>query len=363
MPCINLMFFFLYISSTFIFGYLCVNSKKSIMNSSYILRLLLTSGIFALCWNLSVMATQLRPEIEVFIAGMVERHGFEESKLKNIFSKTRFQPAIINAISRPSTSKPWHEYRPNFVNSRRVADGVTFWNNNTKTLERASKKFGVPEEIIAAVIGVETFYGAQTGRHRVLDALTTLAFNYPRRAKFFRDELEQYLLLTREQGTNTFSIKGSYAGAIGIPQFMPSSYRNYAVDFDSDGKIDLSDNAADSIGSVANYLIAHGWEVGGPVATRAQISGDKPHQNLVKEYKPLHTMEKMRKLGITPLIDVPSDRQAMLIELKNDSEMEYWLGFNNFYVITRYNRSFHYAMSVLQLSEEIRAARNNEDAL
>ncbi len=160
-----------------------------------------------------------------------------------------------------------------------------------------------------------------------------------------------------------FSIKGSYAGAIGIPQFMPSSYRNYAVDFDSDGKIDLSVNVADSIGSVANYLIAHGWEAGGPIATRARIRAGNHHKTLVTGYKPLHTVEKMKKLGITPLIDVPNERQATLIELKNDSEMEYWLGFNNFYVITRYNRSVRYAMSVLQLSEEIRAARYNEEVL
>ncbi|TDI78134.1 MAG: lytic murein transglycosylase B [Betaproteobacteria bacterium] len=338
--------------------------QKNIINSSYISVLLLANGFFVLfCWNLTVMATQLRPEIDVFIVEMAERHGFAESELKSIFSKARFQPAIISEISRPSTSKPWYEYRPIFVNPRRVADGVTFWNNNARTLERANKTFGVPEEIIIAVIGVETIYGAQTGRHRVLDALTTLAFNYPRRAKFFRGELEQYLLLTREQGTNMFSIKGSYAGAIGIPQFMPSSYRNYAVDFDSDGKIDLLGNAADSIGSVANYLIAHGWEIGGPVATRARISSDSHHKTLVTGYKPLHTVENMRKLGITPLIDVPDERQATLIKLKNDNEMEYWLGFNNFYVITRYNRSVRYAMSVLQLSEKIRAARNTEEAL
>ena len=309
------------------------------------------------------MATQLRPEIEVFIVEMVERHGFEESELKSIFSKTKFKPAIVSAISRPSTSRPWHEYRPIFVNPRRVAKGVTFWNNNFKTLERASKKFGIPEEIIVAIIGVETLYGERTGRHRVLDALTTLAFNYPRRAEFFRGELEQYLLLTREQDTSMFSIKGSYAGAIGIPQFMPSSYRNYAVDFDGDGKIDLSSNVADSIGSVANFLIAHGWETGGPVATRARIGDNNHYKTLVTGYKPLHTIEKMKKLGITPLTDVPNERQATLIELKNDSEMEYWLGFNNFYVITRYNRSVHYVMSVLQLSEEIRAARYNEKAL
>jgi len=337
--------------------------QKIIKNSSYLSTLLLASGFFALCWSLSVMATQLRPEIENFIVEMVERHGFEESELKSIFSKTQFKQAIISAISRPSTSRPWHEYRPIFVNPRRVADGVTFWNNNTGTLERASKKFGVPEAVIVAIIGVETLYGARTGRHRVLDALTTLAFNYPRRAEFFRDELEQYLLLTREQDTNMFSIKGSYAGAIGIPQFMPSSYRNYAVDFDSDGKIDLSSNVADSIGSVANYLIAHGWEVGGPIATRARIGDNNHHKTLVAGYKPLHTIEKMKKLGITPLIDFPNERQATLIELKNDSEMEYWLGFNNFYVITRYNHSIRYAMSVLQLSEEIRTARYNEKAL
>ncbi len=333
--------------------------KKNIFNSSDT-ALLITIGFFSLCYSLSVMATQLRPEIEIFIVKMVKTHGFEESELKSIFSKTLYQPGIISAITRPSTSRPWHEYRPIFINPERIAKGVTFWNENARTLEQASKNLGVPEEIITAVIGVETYYGAQTGGHRVLDALTTLAFNYPKRAEFFRDELEQYLLLTREQGANMFSIKGSYAGAIGIPQFMPSSYRSYAVDFDNDGKIDLSSNTADSIGSVANYLMAHGWEVGGPVATRAQVSGDSSYKTLEMGYMPLHTIEKMKTLGITPLIDIPDKRQATLIKLNNKNEMEYWLGFNNFYVITRYNRSAHYAMSVLQLSEKIRAARNNE---
>ena len=238
------------------------------------------------------MAEQLRPEIEVFIMKMVKDHGFEEHKLKEIFNKTKFKSGIIKAMSRPSISKPWYEYHPVFINQKRISKGVTFWEKNAKTLKRASKKFGVPEEIITALIGVETYYGKQTGRHRVLDALTTLAFNYPKRADFFREELEQYLLLIREQDADVFSIKGSYAGAIGIPQFMPSSYRNYAVDFDNDGKIDLSGNTADSIGSVANYLIAHGWEVVGPVATRAQVSDNSRHETLEMGHMPLYTMKK-----------------------------------------------------------------------
>ena len=309
------------------------------------------------------MAVPLSPEIEIFISKMVKNHGFEEPKLKKIFNKIKFQPGIIKTISRPSTSKPWYEYHPIFINPRRIAKGVAFWKKNAKTLEQASKKFGVPEEIITAVIGVETYYGKRTGRHRVLDALTTLAFNYPKRADFFRDELEQYLLLIREQDADMFSFKGSYAGAIGIPQFMPSSYRNYAVDFDNDGKIDLSESTADSIGSVANYLKAHGWEVDGPVVTRAQVSDNSRHETLKMTHMPLYTISKMKEFGITPLTDISDDRKATLIKLNSKDHMEYWLGFNNFYVITRYNRSTHYAMSILLLSEEISVSRKNKEEL
>jgi peptidoglycan lytic transglycosylase B len=337
-------------------------NKNYIFSSSYI-TLLFIIGFLSFCYSQPIMAVQLSSEIEVFISKMVKIHGFNEPELKKIFNKTKFRPSIIKAISRPSTSKPWYEYHPIFINKRRITEGVTFWKKNAKTLEQASKKFGVPEEIITAVIGVETYYGKRTGRHRVLDALTTLAFNYPKRADFFRDELEQYLLLTREQDAGIFSIKGSYAGAIGIPQFMPSSYRNYAVDFDNDGKIDLSKNTADSIGSVASYLIAHGWEIGGPVATRAKISDSSRQETLKMGHMPLHTINKMKEFGVTPLIDIPDDRKATLIKLNSKNHMEYWLGFNNFYVITRYNRSTHYAMSVLLLSEEIRALRDSEEKL
>lgn len=301
----------------------------------------------------------LRPEFETFIGQMVERHGFTQAELESIFRLTQFQPSIIKAISRPATSKPWYEFRPMLVTSQRVTDGVVFWNSHASTLERARKEFGVPEEIIIAIIGVETNYGVQTGKHRVLDALTTLAFDYPKRAAFFRDELEQYLLLGREQRSDPLSIKGSYAGAIGIPQFMPSSYRRYAVDFDNDGKVDLSGSAVDAIGSVANYLKGYGWETGQAIVASALVNGENYREAIYTGERPAYTVERMRKLGIAPQVALPVDRQVTLIELENETGNEHWLGFNNFYVITRYNRSVNYAMSVLQLADEIRAARNS----
>ena len=320
-------------------------------------------GILAIVGSATVaeiaVAAQPRPEIEIFISEMIERHGFKQTELESIFGMAQFQPAIINAISQPATSRPWYEYRPLFINSRRIAGGVAFWNSHAATLERARKEFGIPEEIITAVIGVETTYGVQTGRHRVLDALTTLAFDYPKRAKFFRDELEQYLLLGREQDADVVNIKGSYAGAIGIPQFMPSSYRRYALDFDGDGKADLSGSAADAIGSVANYLKSFGWETERAIVLPALVNGENYREALFAGRKPTYTVEEMRKLGVIPRVDISGDSQVTLIELANNGGNEYWLGFNNFFVITRYNRSVHYAMSVLQLAEEIRAARNS----
>jgi len=335
-------------------------SNKNICTSCHT-TLLLIIGLLSFCYSQSVIAEQLRPEIKTFISKMVKTHGFKEHNLKKIFNRIKIKPSIIKTISRPSTSKPWHEYYPVFINQKRISKGVSFWKKNARTLKRASKEFGIPSEIITALIGVETYYGKQTGGHRVLNALTTLAFNYSRRADFFRDELEQYLLLTREQGTDIFSIKGSYAGAIGIPQFMPSSYRKYAVDFDNDGKIDLSGSTADAIGSVANYLKSHGWEIDGPTITRAEISdGSNRYETLKMKRKPLYTIKKLKKFGITPSINIHNDRKSTLIKLNNKKDTEYWLGFNNFYVITRYNHSTYYAMSVLLLSERIRALRNSK---
>lgn len=316
-------------------------------------------GFLAIAGSTPAMAEPLRPEIETFIGEMVARHGFGQAELENIFGAVKFQPTIIDAISRPATSRPWHVFRPVFINPRRITGGVDFWNNHAATLERARREFGVPEEIITAIIGVETTYGAQSGKHRVLDALTTLAFDYPRRAAFFRDELEQYLLLGREQGADILNIKGSYAGAIGIPQFMPSSYRRNAMDFDGDGKVDLSGSTADAIGSVANYLKSFGWETGGTVVVPAMVNGESYRSVLFAGSKPSYTVEEIRKLGVMTRADIPRDHPATLLELVNKSGNEYWLGFNNFFVITRYNRSVHYAMAVWQLAEEIRTARNS----
>lgn len=324
--------------------------------------LLAAFGLLAIGCSAPPMAAPLRSEVTVFIGEMVERHGFEQAELARIFRQAQFQPAIIRAISQPATARPWHEYRPIFVNARRTAGGIAFWNSHAATLQQARKEYGLPEEIVAAVIGVETIYGAQTGKHRVLDALVTLAFDYPRRAEFFRDELEQYLLLTREQGTDALNLRGSYAGAIGIPQFMPSSYRRYAIDFDGDGKKELLHSPADAIGSVANYLKVFGWEAGQAVVARAQISGEGYQEALAAGIKPGLTLAQMRQLGVTPQVQasgLADDRLAALFVLEGKDGPEYWLGFNNFYVITRYNRSTYYAMSVLQLAEEIRAARNS----
>ncbi|SET42505.1 membrane-bound lytic murein transglycosylase B [Nitrosospira multiformis] len=295
--------------------------------------------------------------VKNFIGEMVERHGFVQAELEDILGQAQYQGGIIKAISQPATAKPWYAYRPVFVTPKRIAAGVAFWNTNAPELERARRDFGIPEEIIAAVIGVETFYGTQNGRHRILDALTTLAFNYPRRAAFFRGELEQYLLMGRDQQADLLNIRGSYAGAIGIPQFMPSSYRRYAVDFNNDGKIDLSGSAADAIGSVANYLKSYGWEAGQLIVVPAMVNGEDYREVLYSGYPPRYTVAEIGQWGVTPRWHAPAGRLATLLELEAKNGKEHWLAFNNFHVITRYNRSVNYAMSVLQLAEEIRAAR------
>src|SRR5450756_2300754 len=199
------------------------------------------------------------PGIPEFIDEMVAKHKFKRAELESVFAHAQHVPAVIDAISRPATTKPWLEYRAAFVNSQRIKLGLEFWHRYRKTLRRAERKYGVPQEIIVAVIGVETVYGQDAGNFRTIDALTTLAFDYPRRADFFRSELENYLLLARKQQFNLLAIRGSYAGALGIPQFMPSSYRTYAVDFNGNHRIDLMHEARDAIGSVASYLKGYGW--------------------------------------------------------------------------------------------------------
>ena len=288
---------------------------------------------------------------------MAEIHHFNPRELRRIFSQVKFQPEVLKVISTPATTLPWDEYRALFISPARISDGVKFWDDHERELERARQKYGVPEEIIVATLGVETRYGKNTGGYRVMDALSTLAFDYPPRADFFRGELEQYLLFTRDRHIDPLSLKGSYAGAMGIPQFIPSSYRDYAVDFDGDGKANLWTSAADAIGSIANYYQAYGWQEDEPIAVGARVSGDDFLPLLSRDIQPHTPVAELQNIGVTPEEEVPGENLASLLALIEGDETRYWLALNNFYVITRYNRSVYYAMAVYELSREILSAR------
>ena len=298
-----------------------------------------------------------QPQGQMFIDRMVNEHGFDRAELVSVLDQAERRDDILELMRKPAEKRlRWFEYRKIFLTQSRIDGGVTFWEENADLLQQAAGEFGVDAQIIVAIIGVETRYGSNTGRHRVLDALATLAFDYPPRSQFFTSELEQYLILAREEDIDVLTTTGSYAGAMGYGQFIPSSYRHYAVDFDHDGKRDLWTNKADIIGSVANYFQEHGWTAGMPVATRADVVGDDYQTVLDIGYKPNTVLDAMRHDGITPRTPLPDELLAALIAFEQENGPEYWLGFNNFYAITRYNHSPLYAMAVYQLSEEIRDA-------
>ena len=295
-----------------------------------------------------------RREVQTFIQDLVQRHGFIEAELVYLFSRVRRIDPVIEAIERPAEKiRTWPEYRAPFVEERRVADGLTFWRTHRSALARAERAHGVPAEVIVAIIGVETFYGRNTGRYRVVDALATLAFDYPARGNFFRSELESYLLFARDGNLDVFAMRGSYAGAMGLPQFMPSSARRYAVDFDKDGVVDLRRSASDAIGSVANFLKQHGWRKGAPVLVPVRVSGDA-WRSLGGGFEPKVAVAKWLEAGVQAdrLSSEFSEMPAVLVEL---DASDYRLGFRNFYVITRYNRSAMYAAAVNDLSQALRA--------
>jgi membrane-bound lytic murein transglycosylase B len=296
-----------------------------------------------------------RPDVQAFISTMAARHGFGKQQLESWFGSVRVRDDIIAKITRPAEkTKTWYDYRNIFLDDDRIENGAAFCRDNRTWLVRAEQQYGVPAQIIIAILGVETRYGRITGKDRVLEALATLAFAYPPRADFFRKELEQYLLLTREEGIDPLSLYGSYAGAMGLAQFMPSSYRSYAVDFDGDGHRDLWHNPADAIGSIANYLSRHHWQRSAPVTIPARIQGQTYRQLLGGNLKPRWDITQLKNYGIFPTAAVDATRKAILLELEDYSGPEYWLGFDNFYVITRYNNSPLYAMAVYHLSWEIR---------
>ena len=291
---------------------------------------------------------------------MISKHKFEEEEIVNSLKSARKQDAIIKAMSKPAEKvKPWHAYRNIFITKSRIEKGVKFWKENIVVLENAHEEFGINPEIIVSIIGIETNYGKNMGSFRVIDALSTLAFDYytkyedrESRRLFFTHQLENLFLLAREQKIDPLSLKGSYAGAMGFGQFMPDSYRNYAVDFDNDTMADIWKNPTDAIGSVANYLMRHGWEKDEIIVAKAKLTEKRAHEIIYNKIsRPKKSIGNFTELGLEPLnLDTKPGLKALPIKLDNETGDEYWFGFQNFHVIGRYNPRVKYAMAVTQLS-------------
>lgn len=315
-------------------------------------------GLFGTAQQASAGDYDGSPQVAEFVGEMTRDHGFAGEQLMGVFRDVRRKQAILDAISRPAERvKPWKEYRPMFLTDARVARGVDFWRQHEAALARAEQEYGVPAQVIVSIIGVETFFGRNTGNYRVIDALSSLAFDYPPRAPFFRKELREFLLLSREEQVDPLTLKGSYAGAMGLPQFMPSSFRAYAVDFDGDGHINIWNNPDDAIGSVASYFKRHGWVPGEPVVSRAMVRGERVDEGLSPGIEPVRTVGELRALGWSSHDALRDDLPVTAFRLEGDNGPEYWLGLKNFYAITRYNRSVMYAMAVHQLSDLLVQAR------
>lgn len=296
------------------------------------------------------------PQAEAFVQELVEA-GFDADEVRGRLRSAEKQQSILDAIARPAEAKPWFEYRPIFVNRERIELGAVYWDEHEAILERVEQELGVDPRVIVAIVGVETRYGRHAGRYRVLDALATLGFDYPPRADFFRKELREFFLLSREEDIEMQDALGSYAGAMGHGQFIPSSYRRYAVDFDDDGQRNLWHSPEDILGSVGNYLHVHGWEPGAQVAVPARVKGESHQRLLEAGVRPSIPAGKLDEYGVSPATGIDPDTRVGLIALETANGQEYWVVFNNFYVITRYNRSPLYAMAVHQLARAIAERR------
>jgi membrane-bound lytic murein transglycosylase B len=299
------------------------------------------------------------PALARLIDRLEREEGFDTDHLERVFSRVERQQWILDFVNRPKAKRSsgptgaWNRYRAKFLTDSNISNGVGFWRRYEAVLNRAHAKYGVPPEYVVAILGVETRYGGYMGKHRVIDALATLAFDYPRRSEFFTGELEAFLIMARDEKMDPFQPRGSYAGAMGMGQFMPSSFHNWAVDFDGDGRRDLW-NPVDAIGSVANYFASHGWRSGESVAVRARVSGSAARA-MKTGYDTSYSLSSLSRDGIAPVASLSGSGKVSLLELDAAGGYEYWLGLPNFYVITRYNHSTYYAMAVHQLAQAVRS--------
>jgi membrane-bound lytic murein transglycosylase B len=316
-------------------------------------RLVLLCSLFVLA------ACAERREKSAFIDAMVAKHRFSEGELEDVFGQVKIKDDVLKKIASPAEAMPWHKYRKIFLTDARIKEGAVFWRLHARTLAQVSEQYGVPPEIIVAVLGVETLYGRRPGYYRVIDALSTLAFAYPPRSAFFGKELEQFLLLCREEKVSPLHPVGSYAGAMGMPQFMPSSFRNFATDFDRDGRRDLWRDPNDAIASIANYLKAHGWVRDQPVAVRV-FAKNGDYKNLlndkIKRDLRIDELESVRVEFSRPL---PLESKVKLLAFEQEHGDELWAVLDNFSVIKRYNQSSFYAMAVYQLSQALLNYQNS----
>lgn len=295
-----------------------------------------------------------RADVQQFIDTMVSEHDYDRATLETVLQNAESKESILEAISKPAErTLQWHEYRDIFLTDERIKAGAAFWHEHEAELQRISGATGVSIEMLVGIIGVETYFGRITGGYRVLDALSTLAFDYPPRSKFFRSELKHFLLLVREEQMDATAATGSYAGAMGRPQFMPSSFREYAVDSSDDGKRDIWSNWTDVIGSVANYFVRHGWVADAQVVAEASLGEQWRGETPKNTTKPKETVTSLSHQGVLFATDLPGDQKSQLLTLEGEDGTEYWVGFHNFFVITRYNTSVMYALAVHQLGQAI----------
>jgi len=317
--------------------------------------------VFCLMFSTALPALEItrgdyqgRQDVVKFVQRMAAETSYTEAELVDLFGQVEKQEHLFEKLDRPAEKElEWYQYRRIFIKDKRISRGVEFWQRHRELLDRVNRETGVPPEIIVAIIGVETFYGIYRGKDPVFDSLVTLAFDYPRRARFFTEELEQFLLLAKEQGFDARSLRGSYAGAMGMPQFISSSYRNYAVDFDQDGQTNLFDSIPDIAASVANYFVKHGWQRDGIVARPLAAVEDNSVDVLNPGMKPQYKWMELKRSGLKSEFTIAEETPVALVKLQQKNHPEYWAGFQNFYVITRYNHSELYAMAVYQLAKLI----------